>query len=333
MLTSKAFENSNLQKYKQIIVAVQAAISTGALKKGYKLPPGNTICEAHDFSRDTVLTAYAALKNKGVIVGVPGKGYYIKSVKTDYKQRVFLLFDELNAFKEVLYNSFLEALGEAAEVDIFVHHFNPVMYKKLIEESAGSYDAYAIMPANLPNALEPIKLLPAKQVYLLDQVRESGTDSYGAVYQHFSKDISKALYSGMDLLKKYERLVLVFDRRKEPLGMQEGFIRFCTMFSFSYEVTAEFQSNLLKPSSVYILPNDNDLVHLLKAAKTQKLIVGEDIGVISYNDTPLKEVVAEGITTISTDFKAMGSLLATMIKHKNSSQIANESSLIIRNSL
>lgn len=53
---------------------------------------------------------------------------------------------------------------------------------------------------------------------------------------------------------------------------------------------------------MYILPNDNDLVHLLKAAKTQKLIVGEDIGVISYNDTPLKEVVAEGITTISTDF-------------------------------
>lgn len=81
---------------------------------------------------------------------------------------------------------------------------------------------------------------------------------------------------------------------------------------------------------MYILPNDNDLVHLLKAAKTQKLIVGEDIGVISYNDTPLKEVVAEGITTISTDFKAMGSLLATMIKHKNSSQIANESSLIIQ---
>lgn len=64
MLTSKAFENSNLQKYKQIIVAVQEAISNGALKKGDKLPSVNTICEAHDFSRDTVLTAYAALKIK-----------------------------------------------------------------------------------------------------------------------------------------------------------------------------------------------------------------------------------------------------------------------------
>ena len=37
------------------------------------------------------------------------------------------------------------------------------------------------------------------------------------------------------------------------------------------------------------------------------------IGIISYNETPLKKVVENGITTISTDFKAMGKLLANMI--------------------
>jgi DNA-binding LacI/PurR family transcriptional regulator len=36
------------------------------------------------------------------------------------------------------------------------------------------------------------------------------------------------------------------------------------------------------------------------------------IGIISYNETPLKDS-KNGITTISTDFEAMGKILAEMI--------------------
>ncbi|WP_332913348.1 substrate-binding domain-containing protein [Algoriphagus boritolerans] len=41
--------------------------------------------------------------------------------------------------------------------------------------------------------------------------------------------------------------------------------------------------------------------------------LGRDIGVISYNDTPLKEILADGITTISTDFHQMGKTIAEQI--------------------
>jgi len=69
--------------------------------------------------------------------------------------------------------------------------------------------------------------------------------------------------------------------------------------------------------------------------KYKKLILvnpGKDIGIISLNDTMLKEILLGGITTISTDFKKMGSGLAEMIRNRKRVQVRNPSSLIIRSS-
>jgi DNA-binding LacI/PurR family transcriptional regulator len=67
--------------------------------------------------------------------------------------------------------------------------------------------------------------------------------------------------------------------------------------------------------------------------KESELTLAKDVGIISYNDTLLKELVEGGITTISTDFNAMGKRLAEMILNKEQSQIENVNDLIIRNSL
>lgn len=80
------------------------------------------------------------------------------------------------------------------------------------------------------------------------------------------------------------------------------------------------------------MPSDKDLVSLVKTAKSGNLELGVDLGIISYNDTPLKEVVADGISTISTDFAAMGNLLADMVLNKKNKQIENVSYLVSRKS-
>ena len=79
--------------------------------------------------------------------------------------------------------------------------------------------------------------------------------------------------------------------------------------------------------------NDRDLVNLLKQADRQQLVPGKDFGIISYNDTPLKEVLAGGITTLSTDFKLMGRTMASLINKKTIETIENPWNLNIRNSL
>jgi DNA-binding LacI/PurR family transcriptional regulator len=61
--------------------------------------------------------------------------------------------------------------------------------------------------------------------------------------------------------------------------------------------------------------------------------LGKDIGIISYNDTPGKEILRDGITVISTDFENLGAKAAEMILEKKAIQQDNPFYVISRNSL
>lgn len=71
----------------------------------------------------------------------------------------------------------------------------------------------------------------------------------------------------------------------------------------------------------------------LRVAEEPDSPPGKDFGIISYNDTPLKEILAGGITTLSTDFKQMGQTMASLITQKEIKTIENPWKLDIRNSL
>ena len=324
--------NLGIPKYRQIIGSVEKAISQEKLRKGEKLPSVNKVCLAFSLSRDTVLLAYEELKKRGIIFAIPGKGYYVKSTEVNIKQKIFLLFDELNIFKEDLYNAFLDHIGSQAQVDIFFHHFNAAMFAKLINESNGSYTKYVIMPTNLPGAATVIKTLPVSEVYILDQTNEA-LKEYPSVAQNFVQNIYDALLTGKPKLEKYEKLILIFPGFREPLGMKEGFLDFCRDFGFSQEIIPEFAGRTIQAGEVYIIPNDRDLVRVIEKSKAQQLRLGQDFGIISYNDTPLKKVVENGITTISTDFTAMGRTMAKMVKDGKQEQVENHCALISRKSL
>ena len=324
--------NLGVPKYRQIISSVEKAIEDENLQKGDKLPSVNKVCLEFSLSRDTVLQAYEELKKRGIIYAIPGKGYYIKSVEITIKQRIFLLFDELNIFKEDLYNSFLENIGNNVQVDIFFHHFNTPVFQKLINDSNGNYTKYIIMPTNLAEAASAIKTLPVNEVYILDQTNPE-LISYPAVYQNFVKDIYDGLLKGKSKLNKYEKLIMIFPGFREPLGMKIGFQNFCKDYDFGCNIITEFKNREIKKGEVYIIPSDRDLVRVIEKAKIQKLQLGSEYGIISYNETPLKKVVENGITTISTNFEVMGKVLAEMILKGKKEQIENKSALIIRNSL
>jgi len=323
---------SSLPKYKQIVFSVEVAIAETRLKRNDKLPSINKLCLEFGISRDTVLLAFDELKKRGIIYSILGKGYYVKSVEFSFEQRIFLLFDELNIFKEDIYNAFLQAIDGNAQIDIFFHHFNIDMFRKLINESNGNYSKYIIMPTNLIGAASIIKALPKNDVYILDQTN-SDLGAYPSVHQNFIKDIYNALSDGKERLVRYRKLILIFPGFKEPIGMVEGFRNFCNDFSFANEVITSFENRKIMNGEVFIIPNDRDLVKVLEQSKVQNLKIVDDFGVISYNDTPLKKVVENGITTISTNFSMMGKLLAQMVLENSKEQIENESSLIMRNSL
>ncbi|MRX39381.1 GntR family transcriptional regulator [Flavobacterium sp. LC2016-23] len=324
--------NLGLPKYKQIILSIEKAIEEEKLKKGDRLPSVNKVCLAFSLSRDTVLQAYDELKKRGIIYAIPGKGYYVKSVETTLKHRIFLLFDELNIFKEDIYNSFLKNIGKNVQVDIFFHHFNVKVFQKLINDSNGNYTKYIIMPTNLNDIVDSVKTLPVNEVIILDQTNQN-LKVYPAIYQNHQKDIFEGLFKAKARLNKYKKLILIFPGFREPLGMKLGFEDFCAAYHFEYEIITEFTGREITTGDLYIIPNDRDLVKVIESAGKQSLKLGSDFGIISYNETPLKKIVANGITTISTHFEAMGKILAEMVLKGNKEQIENKSSLIMRNSL
>lgn len=323
---------SGVPKYKQIIQSVENAISDKKLKKGDKLPSVSQIQKENKVSRDTVLTALNELKTRGIVQSIAGKGYYVLSEDIQVGKKVFVLFDELNAFKEDLYNSLLQNLEDHTEVDIYFHHFNTKVFNKLILESIGKYSYYVIMPANLQNTQKIIKQLPKNKVYVLDQMQDD-LKAYAGIYQNFEKDIYKSLVQGLDKIKEYNKLILLFSKKQQPLGMLTGFTSFCKEYNLSFEVINSVENQKITKGAVYVIPDDRNLIRIVKKIKEQEFILSKEVGIISYNDTLLKEIVEGGITTISTDFKVMGQRLAQMINEKELLQIENTNRLILRESL
>lgn len=323
---------SGIPKYKQIIQSIEIAIAENRLQKGDRLPSVNKVSLEFSISRDTVLLAYDELKKRGILFAILGKGYYVKSVEFSFEQRYFVLFDELNAFKEDLYTSFLETIDNKAQVDIYFHHFNLLMFQKLINESNGNYSKYIIMPTNLIGAAAIIKTLPKSDVYILDQTNDELRD-YPSVHQNFVKDMYSLLLEGKSKIDLYDQLILIFPGQKEPLGMVEGFEKFCSDYHFTHQVVSYFEAKYMQKGIVFVIPNDRQLVEVIYYAKEQNFRLGIDYGIISYNDTPLKKVVENGITTISTNFKKMGKSLAEMVLTNQKFQLENECQLIVRKSL
>jgi len=80
--------------------------------------------------------------------------------------------------------------------------------------------------------------------------------------------------------------------------------------AFKNSVINTLEGITLKEEELYIVLDDQNLIRIIKKIRNQNLILAKNIGVISCNETILKEIVEKGITTISTDFNLMGETLA-----------------------
>ena len=261
---------SKIPKYKQLVASIVASIADGSLKKDDQLPSLNVIKDRFNVSRDTVLTAFNELKNRGIINSVVGKGYYVASENIVIQQKVFVLFDELNSFKEDLYNAFLEQLSSNIQVEIYFHHFNIHTFNNLILNNVGNFTYYVIMPANLENTHKAISSLPTDKVYILDQTNEQLLQ-YPAIYQNFEKNVYEGLLAGLTLIKKYKKLVLMFEENSQPVGILKGFIAFCNDHELSYIVLPSLKECIPRKGEVYVILDDKNLIRIIKKIKEQSL--------------------------------------------------------------
>lgn len=323
---------SSLTKKKQIINSIEQAIISKKIKKGDKLPSINSLKIRLSISRDTVLDAYGDLKRRGIINSVAGKGYYLKNEKITVQKRIFLLFDEINLFKENLYNSFINNLKHEFEVDTYFHHFNFDFFRNMILNNVGNYSHYVIMPANFKKTKDILAHIDPDRVFLLDQL-PNGMKNYAAVYQNFEMGVNNNLVLLNDKILNYKKIILIYDFKKQPEGILGGFTRYCKEYEKPFKILHSKDDINIRKNYVYMTLDDSSLISIIKQVKEKKIKIKKDIGIISFNESPLKEIIEGGITTISTNFSMMGKKLAEMIESNNRTLIENEIKLISRNSI
>lgn len=333
----KIDEQSITSKYIQLTNCVLQAIEHGKLEKDYLLPSINEMSYELEVSRDTVEKAYRHLKSLGVIGSVPGKGYFI--AKTDFRQniKVFLIFNKLSAHKKIIYDSFVNVLGEKAAIDFYIYNNDFNLFKKLLQNRKADYTHYVIIPHFLEggdNANDIINEISGGQLILLDKLITGIKKEYAAVYENFETDIFNALTETLPQLQKYHTLKIVFPANNYfPDEILKGFYSFCKEYAFDYKLINNIADEAIKERDVYINLMEDDLVVLLGKIKNTRLVVGKDVGIISYNETPWKQFIVNGITTISTDFKKMGEMAAQMILNNERKHVEVPFTLTLRSSL
>ena len=327
-------ESSGTAKYKQIVSSIITAIGEEKLQLGDRIPSLNALKNQHNLSQDTVLTAYNELKHRGIISSSVGKGYFV--AKTDIAERhnIFLLLDKMTAYKEVLYDSMKKNTANRAVIDIYFHHGNQKVFNTLIQNAAGNFTAYMIVPIISAETDQILTILPKKKVFIIDQGIARYGKKYRSICQPFEKDITKALEQALNEIKKYNHIYFVHeDQRQQFKELEKGFITFCHQHQRSFTLQKSLNPHEIKKGDMYILVDDKDLVLVVKECKNKELSLGTDVGLISYNDSPYKEIIADGITTITTDFEQMGQSAIDMLFKNKTEHLENPSKILFRNSL
>ena len=117
-----------------------------------------------------------------------------------------------------------------------------------------------------------------------------------------------------------------------PKGILNGLRKFRIEKLLEFEVIDKiYDDMILKNGDLFITILEDDLVKLINQIRDNEFTIGEDIGVLSYNDTPLKDLL--GISVVSTDFNKMGETAAQMILNNKKGRVKNPFNFIDRASM
>jgi len=341
----KIDENSRVPKYKQIVDSIIYNISIGNLQMNQKIPSINMFSEDFYISRDTVEKAYNILKERKVISSIKGKGYYITRTNLVSKTNILFLINKLSPYKMTTFNSFVNSIGANSNTDLLIYHCDETLFLNLLEKNKEDYDYYVIMPhfktedlkhvSYTEEVVKAIKKIPKDKLVIMDNIKLGMDGQIVEIYQDFEEDIYNALKEGLSKIANYEKLILIYPEKAVypyPRRILRGFRKFCVEYSINFEILNEvYDDMILKKGDLFITIEESDLVSLVKQIRDSKYTLGENIGIISYNDTPLKELL--GITVMSTDFKVMGESASRMIMNNEKGTTKVPFNFIDRNSI
>ncbi len=322
-LKSEAFAN-----------AIIKAVKEKKIKKGEILPTVNSAEKSLSISRKTIVSGYNLLKERGIVATRERLGYYIASEDVTTKTNVLIILSSFSPYLQVFFNSLEQKLNRKVRLELSFHHANHRTLQSILKGNIEQYDKILLSGFNHPMVKKIIKNIPEEKLVIIS--RDDGCGTRQNFYiQDFHKGTLEALNKASKGIVKYKKFCLLFNMN--DLNFPEGIINaseeFCHQHKLSFSKADNYKEIKSVSDTVFFVIDDNDLVGILEKIENEGLVPGRDAGIISYNDTPVKRVIRQGIDTISTNFEKMGELVAISIIKNESNQSIIETEYIKRNSL
>jgi hypothetical protein len=161
------------------------------------------------------------------------------------------------------------------------------MFKKLLHNQNEEYNYYVIIPHFMDgteHADKMINAIPKEKLILLDKSVPRVTGKYVAIYENFEKDIYISLEEVLPLLSKYNTINIILPEHNfYKIVITTGLCEFCQEYTFDYKFVHYISNEFIKKGKVYISLMECDIVDLIGKILDQNLVLGKDVGVISYN--------------------------------------------------
>ena len=320
-------------KHQRIVNGVIHAIDDKIVGKGEVLPSVNTLIKELGFARETIVKAYRDLINRGIIESKNRLGYYVSDGATEQNVKVALMMYSIDTYQEQLYNSFRNTLGGNAHVDVFFHHNEIDVFETMLSHINGKYGMYVICPVTHPKVIDLLEAIPRNKFLMIDRY-EPLEGEFNYITQEFEHASYKIFEDLNKAISDYDEIIF-FCKNTSPVEHEivNSFNRFIKSYKMKGKVVEAYVPSSLKKGRVYLSINNAELWIILKDAKHKKLKLGKDVGILSMNDDPIKELILGGITTFSTDFSLIGKLAAQNVLTRTAIQKVVPTVLFRRKSL
>ncbi|MFZ5430123.1 MAG: GntR family transcriptional regulator [Bacteroidota bacterium] len=323
---------SAVPKYRQIILSIVASIESRNMQVGDKLPSINQLCSDSTIRRDTVMYALNELRSRGIISSQHGKGYYVASRDLSMNERIFMLFDTMDDYAFKIYNSLVPMLPPGARAEICFHHNDPERIRKYLTDHVGYHTSYILSLKGLENYGSLVDRLKGGRVCLIGRP-DNGIPEKPCVYHDSGKDLYESLRHLRKYFRKYCRLVYLSRNIPGTAEKTDAFTRFCTEENLDFLICRNPEQ--LRPAlfEAYIIPEDDILTELIMQIRKTDFNIGENIGIITFEDSLMKEVALGGLTTITHDYQELCNRMLEIVQGGKRGQQRIKSRVIQRNSL
>ncbi|WPU91445.1 winged helix-turn-helix domain-containing protein [Mucilaginibacter sabulilitoris] len=318
-------------KHDRFVQGMINAINEKIIVQDEMLPSVNKLIKELGFSRETIMKGYKDLISRGIVESKNRLGYFVGNGNTEQTLNVALLMYNLDTFEEQFYRNFRHTLGSNIHLSTYFHHGDIEIFETILTQIKAKYGMYVIAPIPHPKTKELLDIIPRNKLLMFDRFEPLDGD-FNHITQEFGQSSYEVFSKLAPQIRQFKEMVFYHSPDSlDPKEIVQSFKKFLKDFNIKGRVEREYIPGSVEKGKVYFTLDNFALWQIMRDCNSQKLKPGKDLGVLSHNDEPAKEII--GITTFSADFSNMGKMAGLAVLNKEKIQLTVPMILFERSTL